>query len=108
MIDVVLATDMAIHFDLLKSFNSAVEAKPNLNEWPERNLIYQMIVHLADIANPSRPFPLARGWAERVIKEFCEQVSWGHRGWCFGRCSLLSHAVVQQANILSHVPCCAG
>lgn len=75
MIDVVLATDMAIHFDLLRSFNSAVEAKPDLNEWPERNLIYQMIVHLADIANPSRPFPLARGWAERVIKEFCEQAS---------------------------------
>ncbi|KAJ9529381.1 hypothetical protein QJQ45_013756 [Haematococcus lacustris] len=73
MIDVVMATDMAIHFDLLKSFNTQIEAKPDIDEWQERNLVYQMIVHLADIANPSRPFPLARGWAERVIKEFCEQ-----------------------------------
>eukprot|EP00195_Chlamydomonas_chlamydogama_P012048 CAMPEP_0202894308 /NCGR_PEP_ID=MMETSP1392-20130828/3741_1 /ASSEMBLY_ACC=CAM_ASM_000868 /TAXON_ID=225041 /ORGANISM="Chlamydomonas chlamydogama, Strain SAG 11-48b" /LENGTH=290 /DNA_ID=CAMNT_0049578963 /DNA_START=290 /DNA_END=1162 /DNA_ORIENTATION=- len=73
MIDTVMATDMAIHFDLLKNFNSQIEAKPNLNEWQERNLLYQMIVHLADIANPSRPFHLARGWAERVIQEFCEQ-----------------------------------
>lgn len=73
MIDMVLSTDMAIHFDLLKSYNSQMEAKPDLNEWQERNLLYQMIVHLADIANPSRPFYLARGWAERVIQEFCEQ-----------------------------------
>jgi len=73
MIDMVMATDMAIHFDLLKNFNSQLEAKPDMNEWQERNLLYQMIVHLADIANPARPFHLARGWAERVIQEFCEQ-----------------------------------
>lgn len=74
MIDMVIATDMAIHFDLLKNFNSQLEVKPDMNEWQERNLLYQMIVHLADIANPARPFPLARAWAERVIQEFCEQV----------------------------------
>lgn len=74
MIDMVLATDMAIHFDLLKNFNTQIEAKPDLNEWQDRSLLYMMLVHLADIANPSRPFPLARGWAERVIQEFCEQV----------------------------------
>eukprot|EP00798_Chlamydomonas_sp_ICE-L_P024010 gene24010-9583_t len=73
MIDTVMATDMAIHFDLLKNFNSQIEAKPLVNDWEDRNLLYQMIVHLADIANPSRPFHLARGWAERVIVEFCEQ-----------------------------------
>ena len=74
MIDMVMATDMAIHFDLLKSFNREIEAKPDVNEWTDRNLVYQMIVHLVDIANPSRPFYLARGWAERVISEFCDQV----------------------------------
>lgn len=74
MIDAVMATDMAIHFDLLKSFNAQVAATPNVKEWQERNLLYQMVVHLADIANPARPFHLARGWAERVISEFCDQV----------------------------------
>jgi hypothetical protein len=74
MIDVVLATDMAIHFELLKNFNSHMEASPDVSQWEDRSLLYRMVVHLADIANPSRPFNLARGWAERVIQEFCEQV----------------------------------
>jgi hypothetical protein len=74
MIDVVLATDMAIHFDLLRNFNSSLEAVPDVNQWEDRSLLYRMVVHLADIANPSRPFGLARAWAERVIQEFCEQV----------------------------------
>ena len=74
MIDVVLATDMAIHFELLKNFNSQMEAVPDVAQWQDRNLLYRMIGHLADIANPSRPFSLARPWAERVIAEFCQQV----------------------------------
>lgn len=73
MIDTVMATDMAIHFDLLKNFSTQIEANPVVNDWEDRSLLYQMVVHLADIANPSRPFHLARGWAERVIVEFCEQ-----------------------------------
>lgn len=73
IIDMVLATDMAIHFDLLKRFQNEINKQPVIAEWTDRNLIYQMIVHLADIANPSRPFFLARNWAERVITEFLQQ-----------------------------------
>ncbi|EFJ51091.1 3'5'-cyclic nucleotide phosphodiesterase [Volvox carteri f. nagariensis] len=73
MIETVLSTDMAVHFDLLNRFTTQVDAKPDLSEWTDRTLLYQMLVHLADIANPSRPFHLARGWAERVIEEFCDQ-----------------------------------
>ncbi|KAG2498529.1 hypothetical protein HYH03_003779 [Edaphochlamys debaryana] len=73
MIEVVLSTDMAVHFDLLSRFSTQVDAKPDLSEWQDRTLLYAMLVHLADIANPSRPFHLARGWAERVIEEFCDQ-----------------------------------
>lgn len=76
MIETVLATDMAVHFDLLNRFKEQIANQPDLSEWKDRTLLYQMLVHLADIANPSRPFPLARGWAERVIEEFCDQV--GH------------------------------
>ena len=74
LIDMVLATDMAIHFDLLQRFNSQFEQCSDMNEWKDRGLLYMMIVHLADIANPARPFSLARAWAERVIQEFCDQV----------------------------------
>ncbi|GLC54408.1 hypothetical protein PLESTB_000860400 [Pleodorina starrii] len=69
MIETVLSTDMAVHFDLLNRFTSQVDAKPDLSEWTDRTLLYQMLVHLADIANPSRPFHLARGWAERGDRE---------------------------------------
>lgn len=86
MIETVLSTDMAVHFDLLSRFTSQVDAKPDLSEWTDRTLLYQMLVHLADIANPSRPFHLARGWAERVIEEFCDQVgtrnSWARHVGC--------------------------
>jgi hypothetical protein len=74
MIDAVLATDMAIHFDLLKNFNEQISKQPDISQWEDRSLLYQMVVHLADIANPARPFHLARNWAERVIVEFCAQV----------------------------------
>ncbi|PNH04372.1 cAMP-specific 3',5'-cyclic phosphodiesterase 4C [Tetrabaena socialis] len=73
MIETVLSTDMAVHFDLLSRFTTQVDAKPDLREWTDRTLLFSMLVHLADIANPSRPFHLARGWAERVIEEFCDQ-----------------------------------
>jgi hypothetical protein len=32
-----------------------------------------MLVHLSDLANPARPFPLASAWAERVVDEFMGQ-----------------------------------
>lgn len=80
MIDTVLATDMAVHFDLLNRFKEQIAGTPDISEWKDRTLLYQMLVHLADIANPSRPFHLARGWAERVIEEFCEQVRAGQLG----------------------------
>uniref|UniRef100_A0A7R9Z267 PDEase domain-containing protein n=1 Tax=Chlamydomonas euryale TaxID=1486919 RepID=A0A7R9Z267_9CHLO len=73
VVEAVMATDMAIHFDLLKTFNMQLASQPDLNQWTDRVLLYQMVVHLADIANPSRPFHLARAWAERVISEFCSQ-----------------------------------
>jgi hypothetical protein len=74
----VMATDMAIHFDLLKRFNTQVAETPDITTWADPNLTFMMLLHLADIANPSRPFHLARGWAERVIQEFCEQVGIEH------------------------------
>ncbi|MEW5300572.1 MAG: hypothetical protein WDW36_003491 [Sanguina aurantia] len=73
IIEMVLATDMAIHFDLLRNFTTQLQAQPDVNAWPDRSLLFSLAVHLADIANPSRPFPVARGWAERVVTEFVYQ-----------------------------------
>lgn len=42
MIDMVLATDMAIHFDLIKRFSSQLEEQPDLASWEETTLLYQV------------------------------------------------------------------
>ena len=117
MIETVLATDMAVHFDLLNRFKAEIGTQPDLSEWKDRTLLYQMLVHLADIANPSRPFHLARGWAERVIEEFCEQVrcllAQGFlrgggvaAGWRSGVC--LAHNAVPPTNMAWILPLRGG
>ena len=117
MIDTVFATDMAIHCDLLKSFNEKIDLEPDVNKWEDRNLLYMMVVHLADIGNPSRPFHLARAWAERVIQEFCEQVRTietsvpVHKSflypyaWHFSACPCKLHAILMMH---SWIFLCAG
>ena len=53
----------------------AAQASPEPRLWgdKERALVLQMLVHLADLANPARPFFLASAWAERVVTEFLKQ-----------------------------------
>lgn len=73
----VLSTDMDVHFELLEKFSVALAATPDVQQWRElkqRSLLFQMLVHLADLANPSRPWILALTWAERVVTEFMQQV----------------------------------
>jgi hypothetical protein len=74
----VLSTDMDVHFTLLKRFDDALAASPDVRSWSsadQRSLLFQMLVHLADLANPSRPWPLALKWAEWVVTEFLSQVN---------------------------------
>jgi len=75
IISMILSTDMAVHFDLLARFSAAVQACPDARAWDDkaRLLLLQMLVHLADLANPARPFFLASAWAERVVTEFLKQ-----------------------------------
>jgi hypothetical protein len=78
VVDMVLSTDMAVHFDLLASFRAAREREAGRSPvlWSssaDRALAFQMLVHLSDLANPARPFPLALRWAERVVSEFLAQ-----------------------------------
>lgn len=75
IVGMVLSTDMAVHFELLTSFRAAAEREGGRapGSWADRSLAYQLLVHLADLANPSRPFPLALKWAESVVTEFLAQ-----------------------------------
>lgn len=73
VIAMVLSTDMAIHFELLERFNIELSKCADISKWQDKSLALQMIVHLADLANPARAFPLAKIWAERVTAEFLHQ-----------------------------------
>lgn len=74
VIDLVLATDIARHFDLTGRFSSRM-ASGRLDESskPDRLLLLQLLIKLADISNPVRPFAVYQRWATRVQDEFFGQ-----------------------------------
>ncbi|KAL0234478.1 hypothetical protein PCE1_001514 [Barthelona sp. PCE] len=72
VIDLVLATDMAKHFDILGSFKTRLQGMDEyvFTEEADRLLLTQMIMKVADISNPARPRPIAYRWAQHVMEEF--------------------------------------
>lgn len=76
VIQIVLATDMAGHSELLQAFTANLKLLgPDIEAWgaDQRNLALRMCVHCADIANPAKPLPLALQWTHRVVTEFFNQ-----------------------------------
>ena len=60
----IMATDMSLHFDLLDEFRDNKKGKT----------IGKMILHLADLSNPLRPFSISKSWAICLYKEFSDQI----------------------------------
>ncbi|OHS93072.1 3'5'-cyclic nucleotide phosphodiesterase family protein [Tritrichomonas foetus] len=74
IIKLILATDMARHFDLLKKFNQLYDDNELSLEDPEhRTLLMQMILKCGDISNVARPFELADKWCDVLCEEFFRQ-----------------------------------
>ncbi|HEX7926228.1 MAG TPA: 3',5'-cyclic nucleotide phosphodiesterase, partial [bacterium] len=74
--DSILATDFAMHRDFLTTFVSALKEEPGAirNGTPEfQVLVCKALIKAADIANTTRPYPQARVWGHRVMKEFWAQ-----------------------------------
>lgn len=74
IVGMVLSTDMAVHYELLNKYKAALSQEPDERAWKERDLMYQMVVHIADLINTARPFNLALKWGELVTTEFLQQV----------------------------------
>jgi hypothetical protein len=75
MISVILATDMACHFEWVNKFSTQLETKGSKVEEPgERRLLMNIIVHCADISNVAKPYVISRKWSDRVFEEFLLQV----------------------------------
>ncbi|KAI9224409.1 hypothetical protein BC828DRAFT_373575 [Blastocladiella britannica] len=74
MIKMVLATDMAFHFELHSRFKNKLSgAGINLKDVKDRQLIMEISIKCADVSNPTRPPELSKKWTELVMREFYQQ-----------------------------------
>ncbi|NXD88331.1 PDE4D phosphodiesterase, partial [Halcyon senegalensis] len=80
VIDMVLATDMSKHMNLLADLKTMVETKKVtslgvllLDNYSDRIQVLQNMVHCADLSNPTKPLALYRQWTERIMEEFFRQ-----------------------------------
>jgi hypothetical protein len=73
-IKIILSTDMAKHFDLVKGAQSAVDQGNFDMSNPDYRLLgLQLLMKLADISNVSRPFEIADRWCDILNEEFFRQ-----------------------------------
>ncbi|KAM6993193.1 3',5'-cyclic-AMP phosphodiesterase 4C isoform 2-T2 [Passerculus sandwichensis] len=80
VIDMVLATDMSKHMNLLADLKTMVETKKVtslgvllLDNYSDRIQVLQNMVHCADLSNPTKPLELYRQWTDRIMVEFFHQ-----------------------------------
>ncbi|XP_013784080.1 cAMP-specific 3',5'-cyclic phosphodiesterase-like [Limulus polyphemus] len=80
-IDMVLATDMSKHMNLLADLKTMVETKKIagtggvivLNHYTERIQVLQNMIHCSDLSNPTKHLELYKKWVDRLMEEFYQQ-----------------------------------
>lgn len=71
---IVLATDMGVHYQFIRDFQSLVDGREySLDR--RRLLLCQAIIKCADISNPSRPPGVSHYWANALMSEWTYQAS---------------------------------
>lgn len=71
---IVLATDMSVHYQFIRDFQSLVDGREyHLDR--RRLLLCQAIIKCADISNPSRPPGVSHYWANALMAEWTYQAS---------------------------------
>jgi GAF domain-containing protein len=74
MIKLILATDMAHHFRLVKQLGEVLDGSGlDLRDPEHRMLLMQMLLKVGDISNVSRPFDMADKWCDVLCEEFFRQ-----------------------------------
>ena len=74
IISCVMATDMAVHFELIAETNLKAKDGIDFNELKDQTFVGKILLHAADLSNPVRPFHMTREWARRISLEFNDQV----------------------------------
>ncbi|XP_036442888.1 cAMP-specific 3',5'-cyclic phosphodiesterase 4D-like isoform X7 [Colossoma macropomum] len=80
VIDMVLATDMSKHMNILADLKTMVETKKVtslgvllLDNYSDRIQVLQNMVHCADLSNPTKPLEIYRQWTDRIMVEYFTQ-----------------------------------
>ncbi|CAF2577695.1 unnamed protein product [Rotaria sp. Silwood2] len=80
VIDMVLATDMSKHMQLLADLKTMVESKKvtgnniiMLESYDDRIQVLQNMIHCADLSNPTKPLDIYIKWTDRIMEEFWSQ-----------------------------------
>lgn len=76
MISMVLATDIGLHFTELSFFKTKMNSKDFLsgkNQGENRQTLLNILLHAADISNPSRPEAVYFTWVPLIMEEFFRQ-----------------------------------
>ncbi|RPA78721.1 HD-domain/PDEase-like protein [Ascobolus immersus RN42] len=84
MIEIILATDMGLHFNYmgqLDAMRKKLKELPEVTNWDEvaqaqhRTLLLSLIIKCADISNVARDHGCAAQWAKILIDEFSRQAT---------------------------------
>lgn len=76
ILDAILHTDMALHKEhIARAQRKAAEGLPELLELEDRQFLVTLLLHSADLCNPTLEPPMARRLAEGVSAEFEAQAA---------------------------------
>lgn len=73
IIECILATDMKVHFSLLKKFEGAIQSTSSLALKDLKELVLCILIHAADISASTRKIEIASQWSRLVAEEFSNQ-----------------------------------
>ena len=76
VVEMILATDLALHFDLLAKFKQKVIASGNfdpMNNSGDKSILMQVLMKCADVSNPTKEWSLYNEWINRITAEFHQQ-----------------------------------
>ena len=74
ILDMVLATDNAMHTEYLAKFKTKVEQdEMDFDTTADQILTLQIALHAADVSNPAKPRAIYYAWKDRIVDEFYGQ-----------------------------------
>ena len=74
VVDLILATDMMRHFELVNAFKARFSGKlPAWEEFDDRASVYRLCIKCADVGHAAKSTALHEAWTWKVVEEFFHQ-----------------------------------